>query len=84
MGFKDKFKSLGKTVYSEATDFGYGFYSNVNDIKMGVESKLEERDLRMEKARTLEDMLSEVGSSIIPFRICTSRRLSYPSLCPMA
>ncbi|MBE5727910.1 hypothetical protein IHE50_00630 [Candidatus Parvarchaeota archaeon] len=77
MGLKDKFRNLekkvsnganavGKTVYSGAKDFGYGFYSNVNDIKKGVDSKLEERNLRMENARKLEDILSESGSSVIP------------------
>ncbi len=70
MSLKDTFKSIGDSVYKGTKDLGKGIYSsiysNVNYIKREVENKVEEKKAMTRKVANLEDLLSEVGSSVIP------------------
>ncbi|MBE5729999.1 hypothetical protein IHI26_01545 [Candidatus Parvarchaeota archaeon] len=77
MDIKDKFKLIGKgtkdfmyglglAAYHSAEDFEHNVHSEVNKVK-DLGSKLsEEKKLGAEKESTLEKLLSEKGSSIIP------------------
>ncbi|MGC8516607.1 MAG: hypothetical protein ACP5MT_01785 [Candidatus Acidifodinimicrobium sp.] len=66
MSLKDKFKSIGDSVYKGTKDLGKGIYSNVNYIKSEVKNKVDEKKTMTRKVGNLEDLLPEVGYSVIP------------------